>query len=279
VSRASSNLSAVGAGDATVAKSEPSGVRNVKSAGRTVELLEFLADRQNKAVRLRELSDALGVPKSSLYALLRTLISRGWVRTDASGTMFSIGIRALLVGTSYLDTDPFVRMVQSQISLVGKQLDETIHLGRLDGSDIVYLATHESSQYLRPHSRLGRRLPAYSTSLGKSLLAERDDADVDQHLPPVLSPLTEHTITDRDTLLTDLAETRVRGYAVDKQENTVGVECFGMALHYLEPATDAISCSVPLARLTKERQAEVLAGMHALRASIEQAAPRVTAVS
>src|SRR6478609_10228611 len=171
---------------------ELGGIREVKSAARTVELLELLAARGNQPARLRELSEALAAPRSSVYALLRTLVDRGWVRTDATGTLYSIGIQALLAGTTYLDVDPYLRIVQPQINDLSVKLDETIHYGRLQGYDMVYLATHESTQYIRPYSRVGRRLPAFATSLGKALLAERlreDGPDgLTAHLPALLTP-------------------------------------------------------------------------------------------
>ncbi|PSL00569.1 IclR family transcriptional regulator [Murinocardiopsis flavida] len=263
----------VSGGDAR-SSTEPraGGVRDVKSAARTLELLELLAARQNRPARLRELSESLAMPRSSCYALLRTLVKYGWVRTDPSGTMYAIGIRALLAGTTYLDTDPYVRIAKPVLDSLGELLDETFHFGRLAGGDVVYLVTRASSQYLRPHSRVGRRLPAYSTALGKALLAGLDGDEVAEHLPDVLAPLTEHTRTDRDALARDLAEVRDRGYAVDRQENSLGLHCFSLPLRYSEPATDAISCSVPLARLTPAREAEIVAAMRKARASIEEAA-------
>lgn len=237
---------------------ESSGVREVKSAARTVELLEHLAARQNRPARLRELSEALGVPRSSLHALLRTLAKHGWVRADSTGTLYGIGIRALLAGTSYLDTDPYLPLVAPVLDELRERLDETFHFGRLDGQDVVYLATRESSQYLRPYSRVGRRLPAYSTSLGKALLSQRDGAELDEHLPTTLDALTPHTITERPLLEEDLAETRKRGYAVDNQENSLGLKCFAVPLLYAEPAVDAISASIPIARLNEQREAEVI---------------------
>jgi DNA-binding IclR family transcriptional regulator len=224
-----------------------------------VEVLEFLAARQNKAVRLRELSEALGVPRSSLHALLRTLVSHGWVRADSSGTLYGIGIRALLAGTAYLDTDPYLPLVVPFLDELREKTDETFHLGRIDGTDVVYLATRESSQYLRPYSRVGRRLPAYSTSLGKAILAVQPDGEIDQHLPSALEPLTPKTLVNRAELDADLAITRERGYAIDNEENTLGLRCFAVALHYAEPASDAISVSIPIARLSPEREAEIIA--------------------
>ena len=133
---------------------------------RTVELLEYLAARHDNPARLREISDALDMPRSSAHALLRTLVAQGWVRSDASGTLYGIGIRALLVGTSYLDSDPYLPLITPFLDDLRQDLDETFHLGRLDGTDIVYLATRESKQYNRIQSRVGRRLPAYATALG-----------------------------------------------------------------------------------------------------------------
>src|SRR5215213_3505964 len=92
--------------------SETGGVREVKSAARTVDLLELLAARGDRPARLQELADELAVPRSSMYALLQTLITRGWVRTDITGSLYGIGIHALLAGTGYLDSDPRVRVVR-----------------------------------------------------------------------------------------------------------------------------------------------------------------------
>src|SRR4051794_23307195 len=73
----------------------PSGA--VKSADRTVELLELLAG-YSEPLTLSEIHRELAYPKSSLFVLLRTLVARGWVETDRRGTGYSIGVRALLVG-------------------------------------------------------------------------------------------------------------------------------------------------------------------------------------
>jgi DNA-binding IclR family transcriptional regulator len=245
--------------------SEPDiAVRKVKSAVRTVELLEYLAARPDDPARLREISDALGMPRSSAHALLRTLVAQGWVRCDPSGTLYGIGIRALLVGTSYLDSDPYLPLITPFLDDLRQELDETFHLGRLDGTDIVYLATRESKQYTRASNRVGRRLPAYTTALGKALLAERFGADRDEHVPARLPALTTNTIVDRAALDDVLDEVRVRGHATDDEENTKGLRCFGVALRYCTPAQDAISCSVPVVRLTREREREITGALCAM---------------
>jgi len=234
--------------------SESTARAGVKSAVRTVELLEYLAARQDKPARIREISEALDMPRSSAHALLRTLMDQGWVRCDDTGALYGIGIRALLVGTSYLDGDPYLPMIAPFLDDLRTDWGETFHLGRLDGTDIVYLATRESQQYRRAASRVGRRLPAHATALGKALLAERVGAERRSHLPAELVALTPRTVTCHDELDDALETVRIRGYATDDEENTAGLRCFAVALRYTWPAQDAISASVPVSRLTGERE-------------------------
>lgn len=220
----------------------------VKSADRTIELLELLAG-YSEPLTLSEIHRELSYPKSSLFVLLRTLVARGWVETDRRGTGYSIGVRALLVGTSYLDRDPAIRAATRVLEQLRAEINETVHLARLDGCDVVYLASRESAHHLRLTSRVGRRVPAHATALGKALLATRTDAEVDALLPARLEALTPQTVTDRDALFAELAEVRERGYATERGQNTPGLGCFAVALDYQMPPTDAISCSVPYARL------------------------------
>ncbi|WP_327655370.1 IclR family transcriptional regulator [Streptomyces sp. NBC_00483] len=249
------------------------GVREVKSAARTVDLLDVLASRGDRPARLQELADELAVPRSSMYALLQTLIERGWVRTDVTGSLYGIGIRALLTGTSYLDTDPYVRSVRPFLDEASEALGETIHLGRLDGFDVAYLATRESHEYLRTISRVGRRLPAHIGALGKALLAERPD---DELPPGPYEQSTRRTHATREALAADLAAIRERGHSVDREEGVDGIVGFGFALRYADPAHDAISCSVPVARLTPEHEERIVAVMRETRAKIEATAHRGT---
>ena len=141
------------------------------------------------------------------------------------------------------------------------QLDETVHLARLDGAHVVYLASRESGHHLRTSSRIGRRLPAYATALGKVLLAARSDVEVAALLPRHLTPLTPNTVTSRRALWTELGDIRRRGYAAEYGQNTAGLGCFAVALPGRQPATDAISCSVPLVRLTAERENTIAAAL------------------
>lgn len=231
--------------------------RPVKSADRTLDILEWLA-RAGERTTLGELARALDIPKSSLHALLRTMQQRGWIESDATGSRFGLGVRALLVGTSYVDNDDAIGTAGRTLDWLATTLGETIHYGRIDGADIVYLAKRQSVHPLRLYSAIGRRLPAHTTALGKALLAEQPIAEVRARLGDNPTRLTANTITAWPDLIAEFARIRGRGFAVDTEENTIGICCFAVSVGDANPRTDAISCSVPVARLTRELQHAIL---------------------
>ena len=230
----------------------------VKSADRTLEVLEALAASPRRR-SLVELSRALDIPKSSLHGILRTMARRGWVETDPTGTRFGLGVRALAVGAAYLEADDAVGLVAGVLDDLSRQFGEATHLGRLDGPDVVYLAKRESVHRLRLYSAIGRKLPAHATALGKALLARHPDPDGQLRWP--LPRLTDRTITDRDALHAELARIRERGYAVDREENTEGIVCFAIAVPLADPPVDAISISVPVARIGPESEKRITAAL------------------
>jgi DNA-binding IclR family transcriptional regulator len=147
------------------------------------------------------------------------------------------------------------------------EFGETVHLGRLDGPNVVYMAKRESIHPLRLFSAIGRRLPAHATALGKALLAERGDAEVAAILPSPLPRLTARTLVTPRELGDDIKATRERGYAVDREENTDGIVCIAMAVPLRKPANDAISLSIPISRLAGGVEPRIVDG---LRRAVDQ---------
>jgi IclR family transcriptional regulator, acetate operon repressor len=155
-------------------------------------------------------------------------------------------VRALICGTAYLDRDPAVPHATRALEEIRAQTGFTAHFARRYGSEIVYLETRESQHSTHLTSRVGRTLPAHATSLGKALLAELTSAEVAELVPGKLPSLTTHTIDSREKLEQQLAQIREAGWAAEVEEGTVGVRCVAAAIPYRIPATDALSCSMPV---------------------------------
>ena len=195
---------------------------------------------------LSEVHDVTGMPRSSLHGLLRTLLEAGWLETNPHGTRYRLGVRALISGTAYLDRDPAVPFATQALELVRTESGYTSHFARLHGSEVVYLESRESQHSTRLVSRVGRTLPAHATALGKALLAELTPDEVETLLPASLPALTPATLTSRDELQTELARIRELGYASEVEEGTPGVRCVAAVIPYRIPASDALSCSMPV---------------------------------
>ncbi|MGW2997115.1 IclR family transcriptional regulator domain-containing protein, partial [Streptomyces sp. NPDC001193] len=82
-------------------------------------------------------------------------------------------------------------------------------------------------------------------------------------------------LTDREQLVEELAQVRELGYAVDREENTLGLRCFGVAVPYRTPARDAVSCSVPVARLTADHELRIKAALFEARDRLSVATRRM----
>lgn len=234
----------------------------VKSADRTLDVLEALV---GGPAGLAELAQRLRIPKSSLHSILRTLEHRGWVEADAGRSTYALGMSALLIGSSYVDQDPTVLRTSDIMDRLAAETGETVHLARLELPDVVYLAKRESAHPLRMFSAIGRRLPAHATALGKAALAELPDSTIRAILPEKLSGTTSHTITSRDALIEHLAEVREAGFAIDAEEAGIGMRCFAVTLPFATPSKDAISCSVPIARLDDAKERAIIDQLLAAR--------------
>ena len=234
----------------------------VKSAERVLRILELLGNAR-APIPVTELHKLTGYPRSSLHQLLHTMAGRRWIEFSPDGLRVGIGFPALIVGTAYLDRDQALRYSHRALEVIRERTGYTTHLGRLEGSTIIYLETREAVDARRAASRIGRTLPAYATALGKALLAELAPIEVAASIPeapfPQLTPNTTSTAEDLDKQLTDIRTSK--GYATEREENVLGVACVAVSVRYRIPATDAISCSIPLNHATSqevERVANIL---------------------
>ena len=253
--------------NAGAAPGEVGEVRGVKSADRTLDLLEELAGATTP-LSLGELARALSIPKSSLHGLLRTLEHRQWVETDDSGLRFRLGVRALRLASSHLAQDRDMQILHEAMRQLCDRTGETVQLARLAGTEIVYLAQLPGRHPVRLVSAVGERLPAHATALGKALLAARADEDLQVLLEPPLAALTENTLTDWPRLQAALAATREMGIAWDNEEASLGLTCAATVVPSAGLPTHAISVSIPTFRLSEGARGDLLQMLTALAESL-----------
>ena len=229
----------------------------VPAVMRSLDVLEFLGI--NEDASFEDIYTEIGIPKSSAYQLLLTLESRGYLRRVGEGKRYSLGLRLFELGNqsvSQLNIRTEAIPILRDLML---KTNQTCHLGVLEGTEGVYLAKVEGSQPIRLNSWEGKRIAFHCTSMGKVLLAWRDEESIDEMLnQTTLTGLTEKTITDRNELKKHLQMIRKRGWALDDEENEPDIRCVAAPVrHITGTVIAAISVSGLATRLNDEVLPEV----------------------
>ncbi len=234
----------------------------VKSAQRVAILLQILAQNPG-GLLFSNIEHTLLLPKSSLHALLGTMISTNLVRYDEDTNRYGLGPLVWELATAFSQKLQLVPTALPHLERLSENLKETVQMALLDGSDIVYVAKSDSPRPVQLVSTVGSRLPAHATGLGKALLASLSLRRFERlYTTDDLPTFTAATIPSVTALLNELDATRRRGYAIDAEEYTLGLYCLAMPVISSEhKAVAALSVSLPQDRYHPDHVNEVVRQM------------------
>ncbi|WP_370398854.1 HTH-type transcriptional regulator BhcR [Sulfitobacter sp. JB4-11] len=228
----------------------------IKSLDRAMEVFEFLSEAQGKT--LSTLAADMGQSPATIYRILVTLEGRGLVEFDQIDQVWHIGPRAFVIGARFLRRTSLVDRARPIMRQLMEQTGETANLGIEQNGHVLFVSqveTHASIRAFFPPGTLSR---LHASGIGKALMAQMDTARVDKLLAArPLEEFTTFTLTRRDALLADLAETRARGFAIDGEERNLGMRCIAAPVFDLHgEAVAGISVSGPTSRVGADRVAD-----------------------
>lgn len=225
----------------------------IQSVDRAWQILEHLAARGGCA-GLSELARDMGLSRSTVHGLLATMQSHGVVAQDADRN-YILGIKLFELGNKAVSRLDLRNLAGPALQRLVNQFQETVHLVLNDGLEVVYIDKRESSQSIQIVSRIGQRLPAYCTAVGKVMLAYKTESDLDRLLEGAeLRPMTRFTITDKQKLKAHLREIRKQGYALDQEEIAEGLRCVAAPIwDYSNQVVAAMSIAGASVRMTDEK--------------------------
>lgn len=186
----------------------------------------FAAD--DGPLSLSELTRRSGLPRSTAHRLAAELVAIGML--DREGDGYAIGTRLWELGELAPVSLRLRERALPHLQTLYEATGENVHLAVLDGTEALYVARITGRTSIPTLSRMGGRLPLHTTGVGKALLAMQDQDWLDRYLSAPLLPETRHSLTDAARLREDLAITRTRGYAVTRQEMTLGNVSLAAAL-------------------------------------------------
>lgn len=232
--------------------------KRVQSIDRAVSILKCFS-KQRKEMKLSEIADELSLNKSTVHGIISTLKYNGLIDQDEETQKYRLGLYLMKLGDTVASSIDIRDIAHPIIKEVSQQLNETVHLSKLDGDELIYLDKVESNQSMRIFTTIGSRMPAYCTGMGKAMLAYIDDEKINNLLSDALEPMTEYTITDKNELLKRLADIREKGYAMDNEENSIGLRCIAAPIFdHKGNAKYAISVSGPTVRMTDKRMENII---------------------
>lgn len=225
-----------------------SGQGTVQSVARAFALLEAIAD-EGSPRPLAELAAATGLAQPTAHRLLKTLQTLGYARQTGSRD-YDLGAGLIALGTRA--APPLAARAQPILRELEELSQETANLVVLDGPMAVYVAQQPSRHQMRMFTEVGRRVLPHSAGAGKAMLATLSEARVREIIAETGLPrFTDTTLTSSTALLSELRETRRRGFALDDGEHEVGVRCIAVAVPGSTPPA-ALSVSGPAARITDD---------------------------
>ena len=205
----------------------------VSSLARGIEVLEAFSARRRR-MTIAEVAERTGIPRAAVRRSLFTLAKLGYVASD-SARRYHLAPRVLCIGDAYLSATPLALLAQPVLDRLSEAVNESCSLGILEQDEIVYLVRSTSSRIISPTLNVGRRLPAYCTSIGHVLLSELSEPALAAYLKAVpLLPFTPHTLTSKDALQAVLDQVRERGYAIADQQMELHIRTIAVPVRSID---------------------------------------------
>jgi len=196
----------------------------VPAATRALRVLRFLAT-QPEPVTLDRLTQAVGLPRSTAYHLIRAMIEEGFVTHLPDEHRYGLGVAAFEVGSGYTRQEPLQRIARRYLAGLADRVGQSAHLAVLHGRDVLYVLEERARGRPPLVTDVGVRLPAHLTASGRAILAALPQNQVRALYPDRSAFVDRHGAgpTSLRALRSVLTETRQRGYAVEDGEVTPGL--------------------------------------------------------
>ena len=234
---------------------------------RAAAVLGALAEPEGGGRSLAQLAAQTGLPKTTVHRICTALEQVGYVQTDAQSGRRELG--ASLLRLAVTGRRDLASLLQPSLERLSMDLNETVDLAVLDGSEVLFIAQHAAPQRaLMAIARVGAHFPAYSLASGKVLLAQLPREDILRRLPRRLEPALDGRARTRETLLRELEQVRETGLGYEREEMRHGICAVAVAVTDVDGRAASIAVPMPASRF-QESDEQVAARLLELRDTVE----------
>ncbi len=242
----------------------------IQAVARASAIIDVIADGGEEGVGLGEISRVTALNKTTAYNLLASLVTLRFIKQDEHSRRYRLGLRNLELGRIVQQRLHISHLARPILADLCKKTNETVNLGLPDLDDLLVVDAYQGSRLLHATAYGGWRSMYHCTALGKAFMAQWDaPTRCTVYRSRGLPRLTPRTITDVDTLEAQLAQFQAQGYALDVEENELGVNGIATSIvNGLGEVAAAISVCGPSSRLTEEVMKQIATDVMAAADSI-----------
>lgn len=223
-----------------------------KSLDKALTMIE-LFNSDTEKLSVTAISKKLGVTPGTVYPTLYTLEKHGYLNRD-DNKKYSLGLKFLEKGSLILEKMDLRAQAHPELEKLRDETNETVHLGVLSDGEVIYIDKLEPQRTIRMYSSIGKRAPAHTTALGKSILAHLTKDKLDHIVAEKgLPQYTQKTITSIAKLEKELEKIRKRGYTIDDAEHEKEIRCVACPIFkHTGKVVAAASLTIPAFRANRE---------------------------
>ena len=186
--------------------------------------------KEHPTLSFTEIQRLLGYNKTTLFRVLATLQHNRYVSKDQSGG-YQLGLNIFILGNRISAEYQLKKVAAPLMKKLAERVDLTVHLGIVDGKNIIIIEKAEPNRMVQMVSRIGASVPAHCTGQGKTLLAFSPKETVEKIINSQGLPrYTPQTITTSEHLFAELASIRRLGFAIDNSEHEKDIRCVGVPI-------------------------------------------------
>jgi DNA-binding IclR family transcriptional regulator len=227
--------------------------KKTKSVEKAIKILEAFSE-DNFEMSLPEISKKVNLPKATAYRIIGTLKDNGLINQRVDNGKYRPGLKLFELGSLVFKKLKLREVALPYMEKLSRECGETVHLGILQGDEVISIESCESSFGLRSNVYVGKRASLYCTSVGKALLAFLPSEEMSRILKHKRKKYTENTVIEREKLEEELRKVREKGFAVDNMEHEEGIRCVAAPIRNHENKVIAsLSISGPSIRITEDK--------------------------
>lgn len=222
--------------------------------GKAMKLVNLIGSAQDP-LRFSDLLKLTGQPRGTLHRQLSHLLEENLISLNPDTQTYELGLTFLQLAAHSWSRSSLRQLAQPFLHDLHLRTGETVHLAVLRQTQVVYLDKVESASAVRMHSQIGKTSPAYCTGVGKAMMAQLNDEQLQRLLPDInWQGFTDFTLVDASAFMEEIQHIRQVGYAEDREEHEVGIRCVAAALKGADgKLRGGISVTVPVYRLQPQQ--------------------------